>query len=93
MFIAHNDLASHYYISDLLDKRVSVLSLRSNSQELLNIPRSRTKTYGDKSFSVGNWHAAVEYCHFDNIRTASDVNVFKRRLRTCLFHQAYLDCL
>ena len=51
VFKALNGLASHY-VSDLLNKRVSVRSLRSNSQELLNIPRSRTKAYGDRAFSV-----------------------------------------
>ena len=51
VFKSLNGLAPHY-VSDLLNKRVSVRSLRSYSQELLNIPRSRTKTYGDRAFSV-----------------------------------------
>ena len=88
VFKALNGLAPHY-VSDLLNKRVSVRSLRSNSQELHNIPRSRTKTYDNRAFSVAGprlWNELPL-----DIRTVSDVNVFKRRLKTHLFHQAYLD--
>ena len=82
VFKAFNGLAPHY-VSDLLNKRVSVHSLRSNSQELLNIPRSRTKTYGDRAFSVAGprqWNELPL-----DIRTISDVNAFKRSLKTYLF--------
>ena len=54
-------LATHY-ISDLLNKRFSVRSLRSNSQELLNIPKSRTKTCGDRAFSIAGPRLWIK-CH------------------------------
>ena len=82
VFKAFNGLAPHY-VSDLLKKRVSVRFLRSNSQKLLNIPRSRTKTYGDRAFSVAGprqWNELPL-----DIRTISDVNAFKRSLKTYLF--------
>ena len=61
VFKALNGLAPRY-VSDLLNKRVSVRSLRSNTQELLNIPWSRTKTYGDRAFSVAGRGCGMN-CH------------------------------
>ena len=90
VFKALNGLAPHY-VSDLLNKRVSVRSLRSNSQELLNITRSRTKTYGDRAFSVAGprlWNELPL-----DIRTILDVNAFTRSLKTYLFRQAYFEYL
>ena len=83
-------LAQHY-VSDLLNKHVSVLSLRFNSQEPLNFPRSRTKTYDDRAFSVTDprlWNELPV-----DIGAISDVNAFKRSLKTYLFRQAYLKYL
>ncbi|KAK3736054.1 hypothetical protein QZH41_012233 [Actinostola sp. cb2023] len=37
---------------DLLHHRPSSRPLRSTSQELLLVPKSRLKTYGDRAFSV-----------------------------------------
>ena len=42
------------YLSDLLSQRCNVRSLRSRSQELLSIPRSRTVTHGDMAFSIAS---------------------------------------
>ena len=90
VFKALSGLAPHY-VSDLLNKRVSVRSLRSNSQGLLNIPGSRTKTYGDRAFSVAGRRLWNELPL--NIRTISDVNALKRSLKTYLFRQAYFEYL
>ena len=90
VFKALNGLAPHH-VSDLLNKCVSVRSLRSNSQELLYIPRSRTKTCGDGGFSVAGSRLWSEL-PLDN-RTISDVNAFKRSLKTYLFRQAYFEYL
>ena len=92
VFKALSGLAPHY-VSDLLtcNKRVSVRSLRFNSQELHNIPRSRTKTYGDIAFSVAGPRLWNELSL--DIWTISDVNAYKRSLKTYLFRQAYLEYL
>ena len=86
VFKALNGLAP-CYISDLLNKRSSVRSLRSCSQGLLNIPKSRTKTYGDRAFSIAGprlWNELPL-----SFRSVSDINVFKRSLKTHLFQHAY----
>ena len=48
---ALNDLSSEY-ISELLNKAKYTRNLRSQSQHLLSVPKSRTVTYGDRAFSV-----------------------------------------
>ena len=86
VFKALNGLAP-CYISDLLNKRSSVRLLRSCSQGLLNIPKSRTKTYGDRAFSIAGpqlWNELPL-----SFRSVSDINVFKRSLNTHLFQHAY----
>lgn len=46
-----NDLSPEY-ISELLNKPKYTRNLRSQSQHLLSVPKSRTVTYGDRAFSV-----------------------------------------
>ena len=48
---ALNDLSPEY-ISELLNKPKYTRNLRSQSQHLLSVPKSRTVTYGDRAFSV-----------------------------------------
>ena len=46
---ALNDLSPEY-ISELLNKPKYTRNLRSQSQLLLSVPKSRTVTYGDRAF-------------------------------------------
>ena len=48
---ALNDLSPEY-ISELLNKPKYTRNLRSQSQHLLSVPKSRTVTYDDRAFSV-----------------------------------------
>ena len=76
-------------ISDLLNKRSTVSSLRSCSQELLYIPRSTPKTYGVRAFSVAGprlWNDLPL-----RLRFVSNINVFKKNLKTHLFQLAYFS--
>ena len=50
-FKALNNLCASY-ISDLLKTYKPTRSLRSSSRNLLVIPRSKLKSYGDRAFSV-----------------------------------------
>ena len=71
------------YLSDLLQFRKSSKSLRSVSDELLTPPRTATKTYGDRAFSVFAprfWNTLP----FD-IRNSSCVSAFKKSVKTYLF--------
>ena len=40
------------YVSELFNKPKYTHNLRSQSQNLLSVPKSRTVTYGDRAFSV-----------------------------------------
>ena len=71
------------YLTDLLQFRESSRSLRSVSNELLRQPRTITKTYGDKAFSVCAprlWNILPL-----DIRKSSSVYAFKKSVKTYLF--------
>ena len=85
-FKAINNLAPQY-ISDMLKPYPSPRPLRSSSENFLAIPQSRTKTYGDRAFSVAApklWNGLPE-----DLRNINELGYFKRRLKTHLFNSAY----
>ena len=84
---ARNGLAPTY-LSSLLHDYVQSRSLRSSSKGLLTVPRTKTKTFGDRSFSV----AAPELWNTlpIDIKLSASVDIFKSKLKTFLFKQAYL---
>ena len=85
-----NGLA-HGYISDFLSYQTCSRSLRSSSQKLLDVPKSRTKTYGDRAFEVAAprlWNSLPFH-----LRTISNINIFKNQMKTYLFKLAYNDYL
>jgi len=75
------------YIADLLHHRPSSRPLRSTSQELLLVPKSRLKTYGDRAFSVAAptlWNKLPL-----ELRKCPNVDNFKNNLKTYLFKLAF----
>ena len=85
-FKALNNLCPSY-ISDLLETYKPTRSLRSSSRNLLVIPRSKLKSYGDRAFSVSApklWHGIPE-----TIKCSVDLNAFKRNLKTYLFKRYF----
>ena len=81
----HN-LAPHYLCS-LVTLHQPTRSLRSESKQLLQIPKSRLKSYGDRSFSTA---APTEWNRLPlEVRKAPSVVNFKRQLKTFLFKQAF----
>ena len=73
-----------------LQKRIAFCNnskLRSSSKKLLIVPESRTKTYGDRRFSV----AAPKHWNLlpNDIRNSPSIEVFKTKLKTYLFREAY----
>ena len=87
VFKALNGLAPAY-IADLLQPKVaSTRSLRSDHQKLLVIPRSHTKTYGDRNFRYAApclWNKLPV-----DLRMCTDVKDFKGSLKTHLFQKAF----
>ena len=67
------------YISDLLTpKHIGCYSLRSNEQNLLIVPKTMRKTFGDRAFAKAGpflWNELPA-----DIRGASTVETFKSRL-------------
>ena len=86
VYKALNGLAPAY-ISNLLSKQNYSRSLRSSTKELLVVPKSRLKTYGDRSFSVAApklWNNLPL-----DIRKSNSVQGFKVALKTHLFKTAF----
>ena len=76
------------YIADMLQPKVaSSRSLRSDHQNLLVIPRSHSKTYGDRNFRYAApflWNGIPL-----DLRLCTDLKDFKRSLKTYLFKKAF----
>ena len=71
------------YLRDLIKLRVTPKNLRSESNQHLDTPRSRTVTYGDRAFAIAApvlWNALP-----DSIRLEPELTTFKRKLKTHLF--------
>ena len=85
VFKALNGLAPSYLSDKLVLK--SNKKLRSGNQKLLEIPLSRTKSYGDRSFSIAGprlWNNLPK-----NLRLCSSIDVFKKNLKTHLFKNTF----
>ena len=85
VFKALNGLAPKYLADKLEIKSNS--KLRSSNQKLLVVPRSRTTSYGDRSFSIAGpklWNNLPK-----DLRLCISVDVFKRNLKTHLFRNAF----
>ena len=72
------------YISELLTNYKPSRNLRSSAKNLLIVPRSNTKTYGDRSFQVA---AAKLFNELPtDLKSAVSTNSFKAKLKTYLFN-------
>ena len=75
------------YLKELLHEYKPGRSLRSSDQSLLSIPRTKLKTFGDRSFAAYApkvWNALP-----GDLRKEMSVDSFKRQLKTYLFNQSY----
>ncbi len=74
------------YLQDLLTRKPTT-GLRSDSQNLLVVPKSRTVTYGDRAFSRAApklWNAIPL-----EIKQSASVDMFKSKTKTHLFKRSY----
>ena len=86
VFKALSGLATSY-IGDLLIPYSAPRSLRSSSQNLLCIPKTRLKTNGDRAFSVVApqlWSSLP--VHF---KSSPSIDCFKSNLKTFIFSQVF----
>ena len=75
------------YLSEVLRYSNSPRLLRSSSQNILAVPRSRLKTCGDRAFSVVApklWNQLLP-----ELRGVETVDQFRTHLKTCLFTSAF----
>ena len=87
VFKGLNNIDGPIYIKELLVPLQSPRTLRSSTKNLLKVPKSRTKTYGDKAFSVTGpvlWNKLP-----DELRHELSLNSFKSKLKTFLFKHFY----
>ena len=86
VFKALNNLAPSY-LKDLLLPYQTSRCLRSSSMNLLQVPRTKTKTYGDRSFRKAG--SAVWNNLPNELRLETSVDIFKVKLKTFLSNQTY----
>jgi len=75
------------YVADLPTRRGG--RLRSSTSNLLDVRPSRCVTVGDRSFATADtrlWNSLPA-----DVRFASSLTTFRRKLKTHLFRQSYLD--
>ncbi len=86
VFNAINNLAPSY-LSEILTIRNHGRALRSSGQVLLEVPRTRLKQWGDRSFAVAAprlWNSLLP-----DIRTTTDLSLLKSKLKTHFFRLAF----
>ena len=79
------------YLCDMLPLYQPARALRSQSTLTLTVPRSRTKTYGDRCFPKAAallWNSLPA-----NLRDTNSIAAFQRGLKTLLFRQEYEHAL
>ena len=86
VYKALNDLAP-LYLKELITPYKPARSLRSESAFLLQVPRTRTKTYGERRFdkvAATLWNALPAH-----LRMAKSIDRFKSGLKTHLYRKAF----
>ena len=75
------------YLSDLISAYKHSRALRSAHKNLLAVPRTKLKTFGDRCFSVASpilWNGLPS-----SIKLSPSVPVFKKRLKTHFFKEYF----
>ena len=76
------------YLRELLVKQANTRTLRSNTKNLLQIPLTNLKRFGDRAFCAYAprlWNELP-----DNIKAADSVQNFKKQLKTLLFRKEFI---
>ena len=78
-----------FHQSNLLSFCISSYSLRSCSNKVLQVPRSKLRSFGDRIFSIAGpklWNSITA-----SLRNADSLNSFRKHLKTYLVRQAFFD--
>ena len=87
VYKALNGMAPSYLTELLQVKAASRYAVRTNNQLLIQVPRTKCLTFGDRSFSVAGpkiWNGQPL-----DIKQSTSVDCFKSTLKTFLFRIAY----
>ena len=85
----HFDNTLPQYLSDRLIAYQPSRTLRSSSERLLTIPKTRLKFVSDRAFSSSirkTWNSLPS-----SLRNITTLSLFKKRLKTYFFQLAYID--
>jgi len=75
------------YLVELLQQQNAGKGLRSQSKVVFRVPKTCQVTYGDRAFCKA---ASTLWNNLpDEICKSASVNIFKGKLKTCLFSAAY----
>lgn len=86
MYKCVNNMAPTYLSEFIVEKDYN-MQTRSMTNEELQVPKTNLKSFGDRAFSVCG---PLEWNRLPvDIRHASSVDTFKRRIKTWLFQSAY----
>ena len=80
--------AAPQYICELVKPQSTPRTLRSSDANLLAVPSTRTKTFGDRAFCAAApklWNKLP-----DDLRVLKDLDTFKPSLKNFLFKSAYI---
>ena len=78
-----------YVQRELLVQKANTRTLRPNTKNLLEIPHTNLKKFGDRAFCADAPHLWNELP--DNIKAAADsVQNFKKQLKTLLFRKEFI---
>ena len=75
-------------LRELLVNHANTMNLRSNTKNLLQIPDTNLKRFGDRAFCACAPRLWSELP--DNIKVADSVQNFKKQLKTLLFREKFL---
>ena len=79
------------YLRDLLEIQRNTRSLRSSSNIVLKVPKTKLKTAGDRSYSLAAPKIWNDLPH--TVKNAASLQQFKKDLKTFYFRRAYRDLL
>ena len=72
------------YLRELLVKQANTRTLRSNTMNLLQIPHTNLKRFGDRAFCAYTPHL------WNELKAADSVQDFKKQLKALLFREDFI---
>ena len=78
------------YLKELLVKQANTRTLRSNTKNLLPIPHTNLKRFGDRALILCLYAPRLWNELPDDIKAADSVQNFKKQFKTLLFRMEFI---